>query len=91
MKNVYKIAVYESERGWGSKIDDYMICLTYEDSIKFIEDFNSKNNLDTVPDWYMFAGHPEHYEINDEQYNILSSHNNKTDTPRCGVWLSQIK
>lgn len=50
-----KVPVYEYERGWGSKIDDYMVCLTTEDAKKFVAEFNSKNTEKDVPDWYMVA------------------------------------
>lgn len=52
---VVKVPVIESERGWGAKIDDYMICLTNEDAQAFVKEFNSQNNSDAVPDWYMRA------------------------------------
>lgn len=43
-----KIPVIESERGYGSKVDDYMICKSVEDANAFIEEFNSKNNEATI-------------------------------------------
>lgn len=81
---VYKISVIESERGWGSKIDDYMVCLTHEDAILFKKEFNSDNNLDVVPDWYMYAdGEPISIEIKDNQFNYLKE--NKR------VWFKSLK
>lgn len=32
MPTAVKIAVMEYERGWGSKIDDWMVCLSVEDA-----------------------------------------------------------
>lgn len=67
------VPVLESERGWGSKIDDHMVCLTIEDSKLFIEDFNKKNNEDIVPDWYMKAlDETKQIELTEEQFNLLS-------------------
>lgn len=50
-----KVAIIESERGWGTKIDEIREFETVEEAENFIEDFNSVNNKDVVPDWYMYA------------------------------------
>jgi hypothetical protein len=50
-----KIPIIESERGWGERIDDYMVCKTMEDAKSFIDEFNSKNTEEKTPDWYMYA------------------------------------
>lgn len=50
-----KVPVVESERGWGRKIDDWMVCLTIEDAQAFKKEFNSENISSTTPDWYMQA------------------------------------
>lgn len=66
------VPVVESERGWGRKIDDYMVCLTIKDAEKFTEEFNSDNKDGPAPDWYMQAeGEPIPIDINDKQYNVL--------------------
>ena len=60
MKKV-KVEIIESERGWGSKIDEvkYFEALTIEEATKLATDFcneyNAKNNKNVVPDWYMYA------------------------------------
>ena len=36
-KLAVKVAVIESESGWGSRVDDYMVCLSNDDAIKSIE------------------------------------------------------
>jgi hypothetical protein len=78
-----KITVIESELNWGSKIDDYMVCLSIEDALAFKEEFNSKNNLPT-PDWYMFAdGEPAPIELTDKQYSKLKIEKR--------LWLSYLK
>ena len=55
MKAAVKVPVWEFERGWGSKIDDWMICLSVDDAKKFVAEFNAKNRETKVPDWYMVA------------------------------------
>lgn len=79
-----KIAVIESEAGWGRKIDDWMVCLTVEDALKFKKEFNSKNTETSAPDWYMqVEGDPEPISLTDIQFNKL-----KKDER---VWMSSIK
>jgi hypothetical protein len=82
--SAYKVAVIESEVGWGVKIDDHMVCLSVEDALNFKEEFNSDNNSPTVPDWYMYAeGQPIPVYLNQEQYNLLVE--NKR------MWWSSLK
>jgi len=75
MKNIaYKIAIIESEKGWGRKIDDYMVCLSSEDCIVFKNEFNSENTQENAPDWYMqVEGNPSMIELSDNQYDKLQS------------------
>lgn len=68
----FKVELIESERGWGSKVDDYMICLTEEDAKEFKKEFNAENNKSTVPDWYMYAGSITEIELTDVQFKKLS-------------------
>lgn len=51
----FKVAFWEFERGWGSKIDSYEEFDTEELANARIQEFNADNNLDEVPDWYMTA------------------------------------
>ena len=51
----FKVALWEYERGWGSKIDEIKEFDVYEEAVTYIEKFNEKNNEETVPDWYMTA------------------------------------
>jgi hypothetical protein len=73
MKNLaFKVAVIESEAGWGSKIDDYMVCLTVDDAELFKVEFDSENTESATPDWYMCTyGNPIPIDLNDTQYDIL--------------------
>ena len=78
-----KVAVLEFERGWGSKIDDYLICLTNEDAQEFISVFNSANTASTVPDWYMVASTtPESIELTQAQYDYIVANGN--------TWLREL-
>ena len=52
---MYKAYVIESERGWGSKVDDTEVFETEAEREKFIAEYNAKNNLDYVPDIYWYA------------------------------------
>ena len=55
---MWKIFLIESERGWGQRVDDVLKFDTREEAVKYKDEFNSKNNLDYVPDWYMYADGP---------------------------------
>lgn len=76
-KEVYAVEVIESERGWGSKVDDHMLCLTFEDAKLFKEEFNSKNNEDDVPDYYMYANIIDPKVISLKQYLDIMKTKNK--------------
>jgi hypothetical protein len=51
----FRVEIVESERGWGQKQDSIKEFDTEGAASSFIKKYNSKNNLPTVPDWYMFA------------------------------------
>lgn len=59
----YAVPMYESERGWGAKIDGYAgPFLTLEEAHAFKVGYNKKyNNEDTVPDYYIVALDPVEY------------------------------
>ena len=52
---IYTAVIWESERGWGRKIDETKEFKTEKARDKFVEKFNSKNDEPVTPDWYMFA------------------------------------
>jgi hypothetical protein len=67
-----KVALIESERGWGKKIDDYMVCLSISEAELFIKEYNSKNTEKVVPDWYMYADSSVlPIDLTTKQYNYL--------------------
>jgi hypothetical protein len=79
-----KIAVIESEAGWGRKIDDWMVCLSIEDAKAFEKEFNSENTQSSAPDWYMYVeGEIMPIELTDVQYSKLQADER--------VWLSTLK
>lgn len=50
-----RVAIIESERGWGQRVDEVREFDTLKEAEDFIKDFNKDNNQATVPDWYMYA------------------------------------
>lgn len=55
-KPTYRVDIIESERGWGSKIDESIYFDNADEAVKYAADYNIKhNNKDYVPDWYMYA------------------------------------
>ena len=54
---MFYVDVMEYERGWGSRVDETKSFVTREEADKFVNDFNSQNTDDPVPDWYMVAVH----------------------------------
>jgi len=54
--NKYAVNMIESERGWGSKIDEVKYFDTEEEARKFEVEYNLKHNSSSVvPDWYIIA------------------------------------
>lgn len=54
-KPVVKVAIWEYERGWGSRIDEVKEFGTKEEAEQYVLEFNSSNTAEVVPDWYMVA------------------------------------
>lgn len=52
---MHKVTIIESERGWGSKVDDVKYFDTKENALAFCVEFNKCNTGTVVPDWYMYA------------------------------------
>lgn len=86
MKNrAFKVPVIESERGWGSKIDDYMVCISNDVAKNFIEIFNSSNNKEVTANWYMYADtNITEFSLSDLEIMIL---NNEDDGK---MWLKEL-
>jgi hypothetical protein len=58
VKAMWCVDIVESERGWGSKVDGTRDFETEDEANEFVKEYNSKNNLPQVPDWYMYACKP---------------------------------
>ena len=49
------VEIIESERGWGSRVDETLEFDTKEEAIEYCKNYNSKNTEEHAPDWYMRA------------------------------------
>jgi len=52
---LFKVEIIESERGWGSKVDEVKFFDNEQEAKDFCKIYNSKNTEKVVPDWYMYA------------------------------------
>jgi len=52
---MFKVHIIESERGWGSKVDEVREFATEAEQEEFIKTHNAQNNSATVPDIYWYA------------------------------------
>lgn len=56
LKGMFRVDIIESERGWGSKIDESIYFDNEPEARAYVEEYNRKHNLPVVaPDWYMVA------------------------------------
>ena len=68
MKNrLYRVDLIESERGYGKKLFDTIWFIEESNALKYIKEYNSKNNLRTVPSYYTFA---EFYGLAEVEMNL---------------------
>lgn len=58
MATKWQVLIIESERGWGQRIDETRTFEDYDEAVAFVKKYNAHNNLDKVPDWYMYAKEP---------------------------------
>lgn len=70
MDSKFMVPMFESERGWGSKIDGYSGPFeSFEAARDFQRAFNLKyNSEDVVPDYYIKALDPVNYDGRDCVY-----------------------
>jgi len=62
-KGLWRVDIIESERGWGSKVDESKYFETEDEGKTFVKEYNEKYNPplkrgESVPDWYMYADGP---------------------------------
>ena len=54
----FRVDIIESERGWGSKIDEVIYFDNPKEAQDFANEYNAKYNTEEVaPDWYMVASY----------------------------------
>lgn len=55
-KTKHRVIMTESERGWGSKVDEIIYFNSQADAEEYADLYNATyNNKTTVPDWYIYA------------------------------------
>lgn len=73
--SAYAVDFLESERGWGSKIDNIEYYDTEIEAINRVSEYNKKHNPPgPAPDWYMLAMTPR--ELSGA--NSKNNHGNST-------------
>jgi hypothetical protein len=56
LNTAFRVDIIESERGWGSKIDETIYFDNGAEAKEYARAYNAKyNTATTVPDWYMRA------------------------------------
>ena len=63
LKEAWAVDIIESERGWGSKVDEVKYFDNFDDAAEFVREFNSRNTAASAPDWYMVASTPKLVKI----------------------------
>ena len=72
MGKAVKVAIIEHKKGFESKVDDYIVCLSEEECKTFKSKFNEESDMYKDSDWYMtIEGEPIHINITDKQLSIL--------------------
>lgn len=70
MKTVYVVHEIESERGWGSKVEDEYHFDTPDEAKEWADAYNKKfNPPGPAPDWYMYAKYVGQHDIDDDKFN----------------------
>lgn len=54
----WKVEIIECERGWGQRDGGVKFFDNQQEAEAFVQEFNSTNIEDDVPDWYMYATRP---------------------------------
>jgi len=54
----WRVDIIETERGWGSKVDESKYFKSRKRADTFVEKYNSKNTELMTPAWYMYATAP---------------------------------
>ena len=55
-QDAFLVEIIESERGWGSKVDEKIYFDNEAEAREYARAYNAKHNTETsAPDWYMRA------------------------------------
>lgn len=65
MRARYRVDVWESERGWGRSLLESKDFESKADAQSYVHETNSKNNLPSVPDYYIFADLPRLVDLDE--------------------------
>jgi len=57
LSETWKVEIFESERGWGQKLEVKFFD-NQKEAATFAHEFNSVNTENETPDWYMYATRP---------------------------------
>ena len=57
LQPAFRVDIIESERGWGSKVDETKYFDNEIEAKAFVDKYNAQNTADTAPDWYMYASY----------------------------------
>jgi hypothetical protein len=57
LQNTFRVEIIESERGWGTKIDEVKYFDSEESAKAFCTEYNKDNPPGPAPDWYMQANY----------------------------------
>jgi len=55
LQDAYRVDIIESERGWGSKIDETKYFTDEVEARAFVKEYNKDRYQTNAPDWYMIA------------------------------------
>lgn len=53
----YKVKIIESERGWGTKVDEVKYFDNETEALNFCKKYNEINPPGPAPEWYMQANY----------------------------------
>jgi hypothetical protein len=63
----WRVDIIETERGWGSKVDESKYFKSLKRANTFVAKYNAKNNEPVVPVWYMYATSPMKVMVEDTE------------------------
>lgn len=73
-KTFYRVDIFESERGWGSRIDESIYFTKKGEAEQYVKDYNDKyNTASSTPDWYMSAQSPISTILTEEEVKRIQA------------------